>query len=76
MHRTILLREKIFQCAEGHLICETCKGRLTASYDSDDDEYDDGPTPKCPSYRGELGNIRNTALEKMAQDTSDSTNPL
>ena len=71
--------KKIFQCAEGHLICETCKGRLTASYDSDDDEYDeydDGPTPKCPSCRGELGNIRNRALEKMAQDTSDSTNPV
>jgi len=38
----------IFQCSEGHLICNVCRPKIT----------------KCPTCRKELGNIRNRALEQ------------
>lgn len=41
----------IIQCSSGHLICQNCKPKLNS----------------CPTCRGPLGNIRNLAMEKVAQ---------
>eukprot|EP00939_MAST-03C_sp_MAST-3C-sp1_P003429 g3429.t1 len=38
----------IYQCPEGHLICNVCRPKLK----------------KCPTCRGVLGNIRNRAIEQ------------
>ncbi|XP_054720692.1 E3 ubiquitin-protein ligase SIAH1-like [Uloborus diversus] len=40
----------ILQCQNGHLVCTTCRHKLTC----------------CPSCRGPIGNIRNLAMEKVA----------
>ncbi|CAG0885805.1 unnamed protein product [Cyprideis torosa] len=40
----------ILQCSSGHLVCQTCRPKLTC----------------CPTCRGALGNIRNLAMEKVA----------
>lgn len=40
----------IRQCQSGHLICSSCRSRVT----------------ECPTCRGPLGNIRNLAMEKVA----------
>ncbi|CAG0922179.1 unnamed protein product [Notodromas monacha] len=40
----------ILQCSSGHLVCSTCRPKLTC----------------CPTCRGALGNIRNLAMEKVA----------
>lgn len=40
----------ILQCQSGHLVCSNCRPKLTC----------------CPTCRGPLGNIRNLALEKIA----------
>merc|ERR1712196_661924 len=39
----------IFQCAEGHMICEACKPKVEG---------------KCPTCRAPLGNNRNRAIEQ------------
>lgn len=39
----------ILQCQSGHLVCSTCRSKLTC----------------CPTCRGPLGNIRNLAMEKV-----------
>lgn len=40
----------IFQCQAGHLVCSACRPKLSC----------------CPTCRGPLGNIRNLAMEKVA----------
>lgn len=40
----------ILQCQSGHLVCGTCRPKLTC----------------CPTCRGPLGNIRNLGMEKVA----------
>uniref|UniRef100_A0A6P3ZTW1 RING-type E3 ubiquitin transferase n=1 Tax=Ziziphus jujuba TaxID=326968 RepID=A0A6P3ZTW1_ZIZJJ len=47
-----LMYPPIYQCANGHTLCSSCKGRV---YNS------------CPTCRLELGNIRCLALEKIAE---------
>uniref|UniRef100_A0A6N2M6U4 RING-type E3 ubiquitin transferase n=1 Tax=Salix viminalis TaxID=40686 RepID=A0A6N2M6U4_SALVM len=42
----------IFQCPNGHTLCSQCRARVKNS---------------CPICRGELGNIRCLALEKIAE---------
>eukprot|EP01083_Nonionella_stella_P269682 912687_1 len=44
----------ILQCPEGHVICQECKGKLPRS-------------KQCPQCRKKIGNIRNRALEGMAE---------
>ncbi|CAL8109829.1 unnamed protein product [Orchesella dallaii] len=41
----------IYQCPSGHLLCSECRPKIST----------------CPSCRGPLGNIRNLAMEKVAQ---------
>lgn len=41
----------IYQCDSGHLICTSCRPKLTC----------------CPSCRGNLGSVRNLAMEKVAE---------
>jgi E3 ubiquitin-protein ligase SIAH1 len=45
------MQDSIFQCAEGHMVCESCKPRLHN---------------RCPTCRVPMGNIRNRALERLA----------
>eukprot|EP01083_Nonionella_stella_P070420 188385_1 len=46
---------KIYQCCEGHVVCEECKIKI--------------PSPKkCPSCRKPLGDIRNRVLEDLVKD--------
>lgn len=40
----------ILQCQNGHLVCSSCRQKLTC----------------CPTCRGPIGNIRNLAMEKVA----------
>lgn len=40
----------ILQCQGGHLVCGQCRPKLTS----------------CPTCRGQLGNIRNLGMEKVA----------
>ncbi|KAH8034641.1 hypothetical protein HPB51_000102 [Rhipicephalus microplus] len=40
----------ILQCQNGHLVCSPCRQKLTC----------------CPTCRGPIGNIRNLAMEKVA----------
>jgi len=40
----------IYQCQAGHLVCSVCRPKLNC----------------CPTCRGPLGNIRNLAMEKVA----------
>uniref|UniRef100_A0A2P2K2Z3 RING-type E3 ubiquitin transferase n=2 Tax=Rhizophora mucronata TaxID=61149 RepID=A0A2P2K2Z3_RHIMU len=47
-----LMFPPIYQCANGHTLCSSCKARISNS---------------CPTCRGELGNIRCLALEKVAE---------
>lgn len=42
----------ILQCQSGHLVCSNCRPKLTC----------------CPTCRGQLGNIRNLAMEKVASN--------
>ncbi|XP_023240188.1 E3 ubiquitin-protein ligase SIAH1B-like [Centruroides sculpturatus] len=45
------LATPIFQCVAGHLLCGSCRGRVH----------------QCPTCRGYLGELRNIAMEKMAE---------
>ena len=46
-----IMRSALFQCHAGHLVCSSCRPKLTC----------------CPTCRGQLGgNIRNLAMEKVA----------
>ncbi|XP_065861737.1 E3 ubiquitin-protein ligase SINAT2-like [Euphorbia lathyris] len=47
-----LMYPPIYQCPNGHTLCSSCKARVHNS---------------CPTCRGELGNIRCLALEKVAE---------
>lgn len=48
-------RGKVWQCAEGHVLCDKCRSQL--------------PEPKkCPSCRKMLGSIRNRVLEDLSKD--------
>ncbi|CAL1386168.1 unnamed protein product [Linum trigynum] len=47
-----LIYPPIYQCPNGHTLCEKCKARVRNS---------------CPTCRGELGNIRCLALERVAE---------
>lgn len=40
----------IMQCQSGHIVCSSCRPKLSS----------------CPTCRGQLGNIRNLAMEKVA----------
>lgn len=42
----------IMQCQVGHLVCASCRPKLSC----------------CPTCRGTLGNIRNLAMEKVANN--------
>eukprot|EP00961_Rhodomonas_salina_P054013 725342-Rhodomonas_salina.1 len=44
----------IYDCGEGHLLCEVCFTTLQA-----------GPTPECPTCKKRLEKQRNRPLEKM-----------
>lgn len=47
-----LMHPPIYQCANGHTLCSSCKARVQNC---------------CPTCRHELGNIRCLALEKVAE---------
>merc|ERR1711994_139279 len=50
----------IMQCQAGHLVCSTCRPKLTC----------------CPTCRGQLGaNIRNLAMEKAAHEETCEFRP-
>ena len=50
-----LLREEIFQCTEGHVICGSCKGSLPSARGR--------PQGACPECRKPMGDIRNRGME-------------
>jgi len=52
---------KVFQCREGHTVCESCLKRLGKSRGSERN------TKKCPQCRAPIGKIRVRALEVMAE---------
>ena len=42
----------IMQCLSGHIVCGPCRTKLAS----------------CPSCRGQLGNVRNLAMDRLAED--------